>query len=318
MPMIATLTVNPSIDGSSVAEEVRHTHKVRTTDERFAPGGGGINVARVLARLGSDVEALYLAGGVTGSVLAGLLERAGLRHACIPISGDTRISLAVHEKCSGKEYRFVPQGPAITEAECDACLAAVRASDCSWLVISGSLPRGVPEGFYGRIIDAARERDVKIVLDTSGAALKATLAHGGVHLVKPSLGEMEQLAGRSLREPGALAAAAAEIVAGGGAEMVAVSLGHEGAMLVRAGGVLSLPAIPVQARSAVGAGDSFVAAMTCGLAMGRDPEDAFRLGIAAGTATVLTPGTDLCHRRDVDRFALSLGVAGFGATASGR
>jgi 6-phosphofructokinase 2 len=193
----------------------------------------------------------------------------------------------------------------------------VEATDCSWLVLSGSLPRGVPDDFYARIVEPARRRGIRVVLDTSGAALKATLTHGGVHLVKPSLGEMEHLVGRSLKDKGALAEAATAIVESGGAEIVAVSMGHEGAMLVRAGHVLSLPAIPVEARSAVGAGDSFVAAMTYGLAMGRAPEDAFQLGIAAGTATVLTPGTDLCHRGDVERLASALGVKGFGDGDSG-
>lgn len=317
MAGIVTLTLNPTIDGSSEADTVKHTHKVRTTNERFDPGGGGINVARVLSRLGSDVEALYLAGGVTGSVLGGLLERAGLQHRPIQITGDTRISLAVYEKQSGKEYRFVPQGPEITTVECQQCLDAVQQIECAWLVLSGSLPRGVPDDFYARIVEVARDRGIRVVLDTSGKALKDTLARGGVHLVKPSLGEMEQLVGRPLRDQDVLAEAAMAIVENGGAEIVVVSMGHEGAMLVQAGHVLALPAIPVEARSAVGAGDSFVAAMTYGLAMGRPAEDAFRLGIAGGTAAVLTPGTDLCHRHDVERLAATIGVSAWGDGGSG-
>ncbi|MGE0776466.1 MAG: 1-phosphofructokinase family hexose kinase, partial [Sphingomonadaceae bacterium] len=228
MAHIATLTLNPAIDGSSEAETVQHTRKVRTSNERFDPGGGGINVARVLARLGADVEAIYLAGGVTGSVLGGLLERAGLRQHCIQIAGDTRISLAVHERRSGKEYRFVPQGPEVSEVEYQQCLASVQELECSWLVLSGSLPRGVPDNFYAEIVEIARRRDIRVVLDTSGAALKAALARGGVHLVKPSLGEMERLAGRSLRDGDALVEAANTIVESGGAEIVVVSMGHEG------------------------------------------------------------------------------------------
>jgi len=308
MPRIATLTLNPTIDGSSDAETVQHTHKVRTSNERFDPGGGGINVARVLARLGNAVEALYLAGGVTGPVLDGLLDRAGLARQRIAISGDTRISLAVHDRQSGKEYRFVPQGPEISAEEAKACLAAVQALDCDWLVLSGSLPRGLPEDFYGQVVAIARARGMRIVLDTSGAALKTTLAAGGVYLVKPSLGEMEQLAGHTLRDPAALEAAARAIIDSGGAELVAVSRGHEGAVLIDKDGILALPAIPVEARSAVGAGDSFVAGMVHGLARDWPAQTAFRLGIAAGTAAVLSPGTDLCHRPEVERLAAGLGV----------
>lgn len=312
MTRIATLTLNPTIDGSSDAETVQHTRKVRTANERFDPGGGGINVARVLTRLGGEVEAVYLAGGVTGPVLSGLLDRVGLIHRAIPIAGDTRVSLAVHERQSGKEYRFVPQGPRVSEAECRHCLDMIGRLECSWLVLSGSLPPGVPDDFYSRIVELARARQIAVVLDTSGMALKTTLAHGGVRLVKPSLGEMEQFAGHPLQDQDQIIAAAQAVVASGGAELVAVSMGHRGALLVEAGQVLVLPAIPVEARSAVGAGDSFVAAMTFGLAAGWDSGRAFRLGIAAGTAAVLTPGTDLCHRADVERLAATVGVSGLG------
>jgi 6-phosphofructokinase 2 len=303
--------VNPTIDGSSVAETVAHTTKVRTADERFAPGGGGINVATVLARLGADSEAVYLAGGITGPVLRGLLDRAGLRHRAVPIAGDTRISMAVFERSTGREYRFVPQGPVVSEAECRACLDAVGALDCAWLVLSGSLPRGAQDDLYARIVESARAREIAVVLDTSGAALKATLAHGGVRLAKPSLGELEEIAGHLLDDEAKIVAAAQAVVGAGGAETIAVSMGERGALLVEAGRVLRLPAIPVEARSAVGAGDSFVAAMTFGLASGWDVEQAFRLGLAAGSAAVMTPGTDMCHRDDVVRLAASIGVLGW-------
>ncbi len=312
-PAIVTLTLNPTIDGSSEAETVQHTHKVRTVNDRYDPGGGGINVARVLTRLGADCEALYLAGGITGPMLTGLLDRVGIQHRRLAITGDTRISLNVHERRSGKEYRFVPQGPEISAAEWQGCLDAIGQLQCQWLVMCGSLPRGVPEDFYARAAHIAHKAGARVVLDTSGKALKAALdeAAGTIELVKPSLGELEQILGQTLRDPAALQAAASALVARGAARLVAVSMGHEGALLASADGVLSLPAIPVEVRSAVGAGDSFVAAMTYGLAHGLSTQDAFRLGIAAGTAAVLTPGTDLCLREDIVRLAETLGVSAF-------
>lgn len=308
MVRIATLTLNPTIDGSSVAETVAHTSKVRTADERFAPGGGGINVATVLGRLGMDAEAVYLAGGITGPVLRGLLDRAGLVHRAVPIAGDTRISLAIFERATGHEYRFVPQGPVVSAAEWGACLDVVAGLDCSWLVLSGSLPRGAPDDLYARIVEIASSCGMAVVLDTSGAALKAALARGGVRLAKPSLGELEEIVGHALDDEAQIVAAARAVVDAGGAETMAVSMGERGALLVEAGRVLRLPAIAVEARSAVGAGDSFVAAMTFGLARGWDAEQAFRLGIAAGTAAVMTPGTDMCRREDVVRLAAMIGV----------
>jgi 6-phosphofructokinase 2 len=311
MARIATLTLNPTIDGASEADRVEPTHKVRTTAQRFDPGGGGLNVARVLGRLGAAAEALYLAGGVTGPLLFGLLDRLEVRHHALAIAGDTRIALVVRERQSGREYRFVPEGPLISAAECRACLEAVARFDCDWLVLSGSLPRGVPDDFYAQIVETARGRDIQVVLDTSGAALAATLARGGVRLVKPSLSELAALAGGDLTDEAEIVAAAQAVVASGGAHTVAVSLGSQGAVLVEAARVSRQRALPVEAVSAVGAGDSFVAGMTLGLARGWDSEQAFRLGIAAGTAAVLTPGTELCRREDVMHLATKMGVRDF-------
>jgi 6-phosphofructokinase 2 len=308
MPCITTLTLNPAIDGAAGVDAVQHTVKLRTHGQRFDPGGGGINVARVIARLGGDVQAVYLAGGVTGPMLDGLVARAGVPHRRLPIAGDTRISLVVREDTSGHEYRFVPEGPDVSTAEAEAALAAVAALDCAWLVLSGSLPRGLNADFMVRIVKTAVARGQQVVLDTSGPALAACLAQGGILFAKPSLEEMEQLAGTPLREAGALEAAARAVIAAGGAQMLAVTLGGDGGLLVTKDGALRLPAVKVALASAVGAGDSFTAAMTWALAMGRDPQTAFRIGMAGGAAAVMTPGTDLALADDIIRLATSLGV----------
>ncbi len=301
MKAIVTLTLNPAIDGSSEAETVRHTNKVRTSNERYDPGGGGINVARVVQELGGEALALYMAGGATGDVLDSLLDECRVPRRRVPIEGHTRISHVVHERSSGKEFRFVAEGPVLRETELADCLAALEEIDCDYLVASGSLPRGVPEDFYGHVADVAARRGARFVLDTSGPALRAALDHGGLHLIKPSHGEFEALVGRELDGPDAIAAAAKAFVARGGVEMIAVTLGHQGAVLATADEAYCRDVPAVKARSAVGAGDSFVAGMTFGLASGMTPREAFLLGMAAGTATVLTPGTQLCRREDVER-----------------
>jgi len=302
MNPIVTLTLNPSIDGSSEAQAVRPIHKVRTTNERYEPGGGGINVSRVVRELGGASFAFYAAGGVTGSVLKQLLAERELSGRRIVIRDHTRVSHTVFERSTGLEYRFVPQGPEINEAEWQDCLLALSGIDCEYLVASGSLPRGVPSDFYCRVATLARARSAKFVLDTSGDALREALSAGGVYLAKPSLGEFEQLVGRELRDPAAQEQEAMRFIHAGGAKLLAITMGHEGALLAHAGGILRLPAIKADVRSAVGAGDSFVGAMTLALARGAPPETAFRWGVAAGTAAVLTPGTELCRREDVERF----------------
>ena len=171
--------------------------------------------------------------------------------------------------------------------------------DFDYLVASGSLPRGVPEDFYRTAAGIATAKRAKFVLDTSGPALKTALGHG-IHLAKPSRGELEGLTGRDLKDPDVLVSAAQELVATGAVEHLVITMGHEGALLVSAAVVKHLRAPEVEVRSAVGAGDSFVGAMTLGLALGRPLDEAFALGVAAGTATVTTIGTELCQREVVE------------------
>ncbi len=306
MAKILTLTLNPSIDGSAEAEKVRHTNKVRTSNERFDPGGGGINVARVIRELGGDVCALYLAGGATGDVLDSLIDQQGVARKRIPIADDTRLSHVVYERESGKEFRFTPEGPKLAPDEISACLDALRAMDCDYLVASGSLPRGVEADFYTRVADIAREKGAHFVLDTSGDALEAALEHGGIHFVKPSHGEFRNLTGRDCHHADEISAAAKAFIDDGKAEMIAVTLGHEGAVLIDGEGAYQRAVPEVEVRSAVGAGDSFVAGMTHGLSTGLSNRDAFLMGMAAGSATVMTPGTQLCRREDVERLYAQL------------
>ncbi len=300
MKGIVTLTLNPAIDGAAEAEQIRPIHKIRTWAERYDPGGGGINVARVVQELGGSALAVYLSGGATGPILNALVQAAGIESRPIPIAGHTRVSHTVHEKSTGLEFRFVPEGPRVTSDEWQACLSALEVVSCDYLVASGSLPRGVPADFYVEVCRIAARKEARLVLDTSGEALREA-ARQGVYLIKPSLGELEALVGRALPEPADQDAAAQGLIAAGAAEIVALTLGRDGALLATGGKCIRIPGVPVRPKSAVGAGDSFVAAMTLGLARGWRTEEAFALGMAAGAATVLTAGTELCRREDVER-----------------
>jgi 6-phosphofructokinase 2 len=300
MKPIVTLTLNPAIDASCEAEEVRPIHKIRTSKERYHPGGGGINVARVLREFGGETLAVYLAGGMTGRLLDELVDAIGLPRRTIEIARNTRISHVVYERSSGKEYRFVPQGPELRGEEWQACLAELEILDFDCLVASGSLPKGPPADFYVKVAEIVAGNGARLVLDTSGEALRRALDRG-VFLIKPNLRELEGVVGRSLREPAEQERAARQLVERGRAEIVTVSLGAKGALLATGAGSRRLEAPKIEPKSAVGAGDSFVAAMTFGLATGRSPEDAFALAVAAGTAAVLTMGTELCRREDVER-----------------
>ncbi len=309
MNAILTVTLNPTVDLFGEVDVVRPVRKMRTEGDRADPGGGGINVARVVAMLGGEAEALFLGGGATGRWLDALLDKHGIGRRMVPIAGETRVSYSVHERGSGLDYRFVPAGPEIRADEYERCVEIAGASTAGFVVASGSLPSGAPGDLLARLARQAAARGARFVLDTSGKALAATLESGGVFLVKPSHGELEQLAGRELDEDGTRDVACG-IVERGGAECVAVTLGAQGALVATREGVHRLSSPKVKARSAVGAGDSFLGAMVWALARGWDVRSAAELGVAAGAAAVLTPGTELCRREDVE----ALYRASFGGT----
>lgn len=301
MPLILTLSLNPTIDVSSEAEVVRHTHKTRTENEVFEPGGGGINVSRVVCELGAETLAVCLAGGASGVLLDELLAQIGLPRRIIPVDGNTRIALMVYERSTGQEYRFIPSGPRINPDEVEACLAALEDASFDCLVASGSVPAGCAPDILARVGAIAARHGVPFVLDSSGTGLSETLGRTPVHLVKPSLNEFEALVGRTLAKPDEVARAASAFVAEGKADIVAVTLGMDGAVVASRHGAILVRAPKVETRSAVGAGDSFVAAMTVALLEGRGVDDAALLGTAAGAAAALNPGTGVCKRADILR-----------------
>jgi 6-phosphofructokinase 2 len=295
---IVTLTLNPTIDGASEADVVRPTNKIRTSNQTYEPGGGGINVTRVVHELGGSSIAVYLAGGSTGGVLDDLLGSRGIARRRIPIAGDTRMSNLVYERSTGLEYRFIPEGPEVSEREWARCLNVLDEIDWDFLVASGSLPRGVPADFYALLQERTAARGGKLVLDTSGEPLRLAMEKGGLHLVKPSHGEFEKLLGLTLETPEQIAEAAAIEVRRGRSELIAVTLGDAGAVLASPEGVMFITAPKVEVKSASGAGDSFVAGMVHALAVGRPLAECFAMGTAAGSAAVMTYGTRLCTRSD--------------------
>ena len=301
MPQVVTLTMNPALDIATSADAVLPTDKVRCEAPRYDPGGGGINVARVIRRLGGDALAIFPAGGAAGMALDALLDREHILYCRVPIAGTTRESFTVDERRSGQQYRFVLPGPNLIEEEWQACLARLArlAEGARFIVASGSLPPGVPAGFFQQVADLAKHLGTRLVLDTSGDALRQTRT--GAYLLKPSLRELREWVDRDLPDEAAQTAAARSLIAQGACEVMVVSLGGEGALLVSGEGAERLTPIKVPVRSAVGAGDSMVGAIVFGLTQGLDLRHAVRLGMAAGAATLMTPGTELCRREDVER-----------------
>jgi 6-phosphofructokinase 2 len=212
----------------------------------------------------------------------------------------TRECLTVNEDETGPQYRFAFPGPTITVREQDSCLALLAevGADADLIVASGSLPPGVPADFYQRVADVVDDLDARLIVDTSGPALKQL--RRGAFLVRPSIRELREWVRLELRTTDDQLAATRDLIDRGICEVVALSLGAEGALLVTEERAERIPSVEVRVLSGVGAGDSMVAGIACGLRHGWPLRDAVRYGVAAGAAMLQTPGTALCRRADVE------------------
>lgn len=297
---VVTLTLNPTIDKSSSVDTVAPEIKLRCNEPSFDPGGGGINVSRAMHRLGSDATTVYTAGGGPGDMLTSLLQQESIPVQPIGVAGLTRENLTVYEEKSGVQYRFGMPGPELTAEELDSCTQAVLDSGADYVVASGSLASGVPVDYYATLAKAVRDAGAKFILDTSGDAL-AAIKGAGVFLLKPNLREMEILTGVRFRGEVHLREQAQGLIREGLTEVLVISMGSQGALVVTADEVVHMhpPVVPIQSK--VGAGDSMVGGIMLGLSEERELLDAIRYGIAAGSAAVMTPGTQLCRKSDTDR-----------------
>lgn len=300
-PRIVTLTVNPALDVAMEAGEVRPGHKIRTRGTTYDPGGGGINVARVIHALGGEVLAVMATGGPTGRFIEQLLADDGVPYRAVTVAGATRISLTVRETSSGAEYRFVPEGALLKPSDAEDILSWLADLSADWLVASGSLPPGFPVDFYARVARLAQREEMRFALDTSGLALEAAL-HQGVDLLKTSLSEFHSIVGSTTSDRDTLAEQASRLAAAGAASMIALTLGDRGAILAMPERRIVQPAPSTRICSSVGAGDSFLAGLVLGLARRQTPDEALRLAIAAGAAAVTSRGTARVTLQQVETF----------------
>jgi 6-phosphofructokinase 2 len=298
---IVTLTMNPAVDLSTSVTRMAPFTKMRCAPGHRDPGGGGINVARVLNRLGIDATAIYPAGGATGQLLKMLVEREAVRSILIPAQNETREDVTVFDETAHEQFRFVFPGAALSDREWQQCLASIEriVPPPAFVIASGSLPPGVPDEFFGLVARACKGRS-KLIVDTSGSNLKAALEHG-IYLIKPNLHEFQDLVGISASDDGALIEAARDLIGRGQAEIVALSMGPQGALLITRDLALRASGLPIDPVSVSGAGDSFLGAMVWSLMNDGGLETALRYAVAGGSAALLSPGTELCFPADVHR-----------------
>jgi 6-phosphofructokinase 2 len=303
MTDIVTITINPAVDIFVNVPRIEPTRKLRCSAPKRDPGGGGINVARVANRMGADVIAIYPTGGAIGNLLHRLVEREGITSIVTPSHVETRENFTAYEESTGEQYRFVLPGSPLYRVEWEACLDKLNSlpKKPKIVVASGSIPPGVPEDFFARVARSAKDMGAQMILDTSGPGLKATLTEG-VTLIKPNQVELSELAGAPLDHPSDFIAAARRIITDKRVEAVALTCGADGAMLITATAALQASLnVDIEVVSTVGAGDSFLGGFVATLASGKSFDAAFKVAVAAGSAAVTSPGTELCRKDDVAR-----------------
>lgn len=292
--------MNPAVDIATDVARIEPMHKLRCGPARRDAGGGGINVARAVLRLGGEPIAIFPSGGATGTILETLLRAEDLDFRSIRIGGETREDFAVRETSTGRQYRFVLPGPDLSEREIQECVDTILevVHGPAILVASGSLPPGISSTFYAKVAHIAAANSALFVLDCSGAALKSALGND-LYLIKPSQRELSELTGEELSDRDACLSACRRIVKENGSRLVALSLGGEGALFVGRDFALSATAPKIEAKSSVGAGDSFLGALVFELSRSASPSQALKTAVAAGSAAMLSPGTGLCDAQDV-------------------
>ena len=297
---IVTLTVNPAVDKSTHIDRLIPEQKLRCDAPRFDAGGGGINVSKAIKRLGGKSTAIFTTGGPSGQVLRDLVSQEGIDCEVIQTEQWTRENFIVAETSTNAQYRFGMPGTALSEAETEAVLETLRQSKAEYVVASGSLPPQMDVNFYEKVASISKEIGARLVLDTSGEPLRAACDEG-VFLLKPNIGELEALVGAKDLQIDDVDDAARMLIGDGKCEVVIVSMGPKGAILVTKDLCEHVPAPPVQKRSTVGAGDSMVAGMTWALTQGLTYSEMIRWGVACGSAATMNEGTQLFLRADVER-----------------
>lgn len=300
MPKIITITFSPCIDKSTSVPALIPEKKLKCKPPKLDPGGGGINVARAIKKLGSEATAIYPAGGYTGKHFNALLHQENIPVVIIESSNETRENIIIMDESMNKQYRFGMPGTKLKEIEWRQCLKVIEEmQDVEFIVASGSLPPGVPPDIFARIAVIAKKKNARLIVDTSGEALKHA-ANEGVYLLKPNLGELSSLTGQEKININEIEDIAKNIIKKRFCEVIVISMGESGAILVTKDEIHRAVPPFIKRKSTVGACDSMVAGILLALSQKKSMKEVVQYGVACGTAATLNPGTELCKQEDVN------------------
>ena len=298
--MIYTITLNPALDRTLWIQKVRDDVSNRILEEKSFAGGKSVDVSKVLKNLGVDNIALGFVGGFAGRELEGRLLNEGIETDFVRVSGETRTNIIIHETGTGKQLAFNARGPEIKPDELMQFIEQLEKLPCGDVVaIGGSIPLGVSPEISRTIISLVKKCQAKVVLDVDGEALRQGIK-ALPNVIKPNIHELSELAGRELKGLDDVVSAARSINQQG-VEIVLVSMGAKGILLVSDGQQYLAVPPNVNVESTIGAGDSSVAGFVSGLVQGKDLKQCLIYAVAAGTATTLRQGTALCQKDDFER-----------------
>ena len=297
---IITLTINPSLDKSTHFSELIAEQKMRCEKPRYDAGGGGINVSKAIFKLGGNSTCIFTSGGSTGEMLEELIAKEKLEGISIKTKNWTRENFIAFENKTKSQFRFGFPGNELFVDEKEKIIKIITELKSEYLVISGSLNQGLPSNFYSKIAEIAKQKGIKVVVDTSGEALQKVI-ETGVYLIKPNVGELAKLIGVERLELPEVEKAAKKLIENKSAEIVVVSLGADGAILVTKDETHLVKAPKVERKSTVGAGDSMVGGMVWALSQNKTLKEVIQIGVCCGTAATMNEGTQLFKLVDVKK-----------------
>lgn len=298
--MIYTVTLNPALDRAINVERLLSDDTIRVASETYYAAGKGIDVSRVIRELEGQSVALGLIGGYDGLHLEGLLINAGVMTQFTKISNETRMNIILKENSTSRQFVISASGPEVTATEIGQFYNnLLEIKDMDYLVLCGSLPRGLTPNIYGQLILAGRKKSAVIFLDADGSALKDSIDYLPTG-IKPNIHELSRLVGKDLKDESEIIKTCDQIHQKG-IKYVLVSRGKDGLILSTKGEKLKAVTPPLKSESSVGAGDSTVAGFIWGHSLGKDLSECLQLACAAGAATAQSPGTELCHKDGIER-----------------
>lgn len=290
--MIYTVTLNPALDKTVEIPSFAADSVNRITTMRTDPGGKGINVSKVISKLGGQSIATGILGGDTGLAIQSALKTMGLKTSFRFTEGETRTNLKVIDPVNHTNTDINEPGVTVSEEILNGLLARLtaRLEKGDIVVLSGSLPKGSPRDTYYTWTGACKKAGAKVILDADGELLEAGLK-ASPYLIKPNNHELSQLLGETLTTPEELNKAARRLMEEHGIAKVVVSMGGKGALYVTQDETIYAEGLKVPVGSTVGAGDSVVAALAVAEESGMGLEETVRLSTATGGANVMCSGT---------------------------